>query len=185
MWPRIQGFVFLLLLALTCVACGYRVGRQASRLPADVKVIAVPAFKNQTSWMRLEQRLTTAVMQEFIQRTRYHVVSKPEGADAVLQGTVLTARTAPAIFDPTTGRASVVQVMVTVSVELRDLRTQEILYSNRNYLFQEQYEIIGGPQEDEVFQSQLDSFFDERQPALNRLARDFAATLVSAVVENF
>jgi len=135
----------------------------------------VPAFTNQTSWMRLEQRLTAAVMQELIHRTRYQVVGKPEGADSVLTGTVLAATTAPVLFDPTTGRASAVQVTVTVAVELRDLKDQQILYANPTYVFQEQYEITGD----------LDSFFEERQPALERLARDFAATLVSAMLENF
>jgi len=151
------------------------VGGQASRLPPHVTVLAVPAFSNQTSWMRLEQRLTAAVMQEFIHRTRYQMVGTEEGADAVLRGTVLTATTAPVLFDPTTGRASAVQVTVTVAVELRDLRDQQVLYANPNYVFQEQYEITGD----------LDSFFEERQPALARLARDFAATLVSTVLENF
>jgi len=140
-----------------------------------VTVLAVPAFTNQTSWMRLEQRLTAAVMQEFIHRTRYRVVGREEGADAVLTGTVLTATTAPVLFDPTTGRASAVQVTVTVAVELRDLKDQQVLFANPNYLFQEQYEITGD----------LDSFFEERQPALERMARDFAATLVSGVLENF
>lgn len=150
-------------------------GGQASRLPTHVTVLAVPAFSNQTSWMRLEQQLTAAVMQEFIHRTRYQVVGTEAGADAVLLGTVLTATTAPMLFDPATGRASAVQVTVTMAVELRDLRDQQVLYANPNYVFQEQYEITGD----------LDSFFEERQPALARLARDFAATLVSAVLEHF
>jgi hypothetical protein len=167
--------VFILLLALAGQACGYRVGGQASRLPAHVTVIAVPAFENQTLSMGLEQTLTAAVMQEFIQRTRYQVVGKPEGADAVLRGTVLTAHTAPVIFDPDTSRASAVQVTVIMAVELRDLEDQQVLYANPRYVFREQYEIT----------SDLESFFEERQPALDRLARDFAATLVSAVLENF
>jgi len=155
--------------------CGYRVGGRGSTLPPDLKVVAVPAFENRTTWMRLEQRLTTAVMQEFIHRTRYRVVGGEEEADAVLRGTVLEASTAPVIFDPGTGRASVVQVTVRLSVEFRDRRTKKLLFTSSNYVFREQYEIT----------SDLDSFFEERNPALDRLARDFAATLVSAILENF
>jgi hypothetical protein len=165
----------VLFLLFTGLACGYRVGGQAAHLPANVRVIAVPAFDNQTTWMRLEQRLTRAVMEEFIRRTSYQVGGQEEGADAVLRGTVLMATTAPVIFDPTTGRASAVQVQITVAVEMRDLASGEVLYANPGYVFQEQYEITGD----------LDSFFEEREPALGRLAQDFAATLVSAVVENF
>ena len=159
------------------MSCGYRLAGQANRLPADLKVIAIPAFENRTTLMRLGQRLTSAVMEEFIQRTNYHVVGTPgsdreAGADAVLRGTVLTARSAPIIFDARTGRASAVQVTITIQVELRH---QQVLFSNPRYIFREQYEVS----------SDLDSFFDERNPALDRLARDFARTLVTAVLENF
>lgn len=125
--------------------------------------------------MRLEQRLTAAVMQELIHRTRYQVVGKPEGADAVLTGTVLGVNTAAVLVDPSTGSATAVQVTVRVAVELRDLKEQQVLYTNPAYVFREEYEITGD----------LDSFFEERQPALDRLARDFATTLVSAILENF
>ncbi len=167
--------MFGLLLALASAGCGYRPAGQASRLPAYVKVIAIPAFENQTTWMRLEQRLTAAVMEEFIHRTRYRITSTEAEADAVLTGNVLSATTAPVLFDPSTGRASAVQVTVTVAVDLRDRQSQEVLYANPNYIFREQYEITGD----------VASFFEEREPALDRLARDFAATLVSAVLENF
>lgn len=168
-------------LALSAVSCGYRLAGQANRLPADLKVIAIPAFENRTTLMRLGQRLTSAVMEEFIQRTNYRVVGTPGSgqeagaADAVLRGTVLTARSTPLIFDASTGRASAVQITITIQVELRHLRRQQVLFSNPRYTFREQYEVS----------SDLDSFFDERNPALDRLARDFAATLVTAVLENF
>lgn len=157
------------------MSCGYRIAGQGTRLPTEIRVVAIPAFENKTPWMRLEQRLTSAVMEEFIHRTRYRVVGDREGADAVLIGTVKSATSAPVIFDPATGRASAVAVEVTVEVELLDLHTHKVLYANSNYLFREQYEIS----------SDLDSFFEERDPALQRLARDFAAGLVSAVLENF
>lgn len=160
---------------LASSGCGYKVGGQGNRLPQNLKVIAVPAFENRTTSMGLEQRLTDAVMREFIHRTRYQVVGSQEGADAVLRGTVLTAHTAPVLFDPNTGRASAVLVTVTLSVEMRDLRDQQVLYSNGHYVFRDQYEITGD----------VHSFFEERQPAFERLARDFAAALVSAVLENF
>src|ERR1700738_249526 len=51
--------------------CGYRVGGTASRLPPGLKVIAVPALENRTNQFRVEQRMTQAVVREFISRTKY------------------------------------------------------------------------------------------------------------------
>ncbi|MEE8200761.1 MAG: LptE family protein [Candidatus Acidoferrales bacterium] len=150
-------------------------GGQGTSLPTDLEVVAVPAFENQTSVRGLEQRLTSAVMEEFIHRTRYRVVGRPEAADAVLRGTVTNVSTVPVIFDPATGRASVVVITVRLAIEFRDRRSKEVLFANPDYLFREQYEIT----------SDLESFFEEQDPALDRLARDFAASLVSAILENF
>lgn len=125
--------------------------------------------------MGVEQRLTEAVMREFIRRSRFDVVGREEGADAVLRGTVSSVRTLPVIFDPDTGRASAVQVELKLSVELVDLRDNSVLFTRPDYVFREDYEIT----------SDLESFFEERSPALGRLARDFASTLVSAILENF
>jgi hypothetical protein len=160
---------------LVVAGCGYRVAGRGSTLPAEIQTLAVTPFENQTSWMRLEQRLTSAVMEEFIHRTRYRIVGDGEAADAVLRGTILSVRTVPVIFDPETGAASAVQLEVRLSADLREQGSERTLYANPTFVFREQYEITGD----------LDSFFEERSTAVERLSRDFAASLVSAILENF
>ena len=44
-------------------------------MPPGLKVIAVPALKNDTPRYRIEQRMTEAVVHEFIARTKYRIVS--------------------------------------------------------------------------------------------------------------
>ena len=66
-------------------------------------------------------------------------------------------------------------VSVHMKVSLEERGTKKILYKNDNYLFREVYEISTDPAK----------FFDEQSPALDRMAKDFAARLVSDVVENF
>jgi len=174
--PKPRTFPALIAaLTLATSACGYKVAGKADNLPRELKVIAIPAFENKTPWMHLEQKLTAAVMEEFIARSRYRIVGQAEKADAVLRGVVEAVSTAPVIFDPDTGRATHVLVTVRVGVTLRDRRTQKVLFAEPGFVFREQYEIAGD----------LDSFFEERAPALDRLARDFALTLVSMILENF
>lgn len=174
-WSRKFSGGLLAVLCLADAGCGYRLAGQGDRLPADLRVLAVTPFSNQTTWMRLEQRLTSAVREELIRRTRFRVVREEKEADAVLGGTVLSLYTTPLQFEPGTGRAATVQLEVRLAATLYDRRRQKDLYSNSDFLFREQYEITGD----------LDSFFDERGPAMERLSRDFAASLVSALLENF
>lgn len=167
--------VIAVLIALTLGGCGYHVAGHATRLPQNVQTIAVPAFVNKTHTYRIEQLLTETTVREFITRTQYHVVNRADdGADAVLKGTVLTSTVAPVTFDSTTGRASSALVTVTMSVTMTD-RHGKVLFENPNYTFREQYQVS----------RELSSFFQEESPALDRMSRDFARTLVSDVLEAF
>jgi hypothetical protein len=97
--------IFLLCLCLSLAlflsACGYHVGGTASQLPPGLKVIAVPALKNDTPRYRIEQRMTEAVVHEFIARTKYRIVSTEDSADAVLHGEITSFEAIPAVFDTT------------------------------------------------------------------------------------
>ena len=161
--------------AIVLAGCGYHVAGRATRLPATVQTIAVPAFDNKTQTYRIEQLLTEATVREFITRTKYHIVYKADpDADAVLKGTVLSSSVTPVTFDSTTGRASSALVIVTMQMKLMD-RSGKVLFENPNYVFREQYQVS----------RELSSFFQEESPALDRMSRDFARALVSNVLEAF
>jgi outer membrane lipopolysaccharide assembly protein LptE/RlpB len=173
-WRLLPAFLALAVL-LASTACGYHTAAHSIRLPATVKTIAIPAFTNQTQTYRIEQTLTAAVVREFISRTRFRVVNEATpDADATLRGAVLLASAAPLTYDSTTGRASTALVTVTVRVSLVD-RKGAILFDNPTYTFREQYQVS----------RELSSFFEEDAPALQRLANDFARTLVSNIVEAY
>jgi hypothetical protein len=161
-------------MALVAVSCGYHTAGKASLIPTDVKTIAVPSFVNQTQTYRIESILTQAVIREFNTRTHYRIVSDPDGADAVLRGTVLNTQLAPMTYDSNTGRASSALVTVDMKVILI-AKDGKILYQNSNYIYREQYQVS----------RELSSFFEEEGPAVDRLSRDFARTLVSNVLEMY
>ena len=160
---------------LSCSGCGYHTAGHAITLPANLQTIAIPAFGNQTQTYRIEQKLTAAVVRELVTRTRYHILNEAsDGADATLRGTVLSTSTSPLTYDSQTGRASSALVVVTVRVSLTD-RHGQVLYQNPAYLYRDEYEVS----------RELSSFFEEDSPALERLSREFARTLVSNVLEGF
>jgi outer membrane lipopolysaccharide assembly protein LptE/RlpB len=163
------------LLVAALSGCGYHTAGHSNRLPENVRVLAVPTFVNQTQTYGVEQLLTRNVVREFIDRTHYRVLSAAsDSADATLKGTVVSAQTAPLTYDPQTGRISSSLVTVTMKVSLVD-RGGRVLFENLNYTFREQYQVSAN----------ATSFFSEETPALQRMSRDFARTLVSDVLEGF
>ena len=166
-----------ILLVLVCTfntGCGYHTAGRANLLPPELRTLAVPAFVNQTQTYKIEQTLTSAVVQEFTTRTKYHVISDSQAADATLRGTVLAASATPLTYDSTTGRASTVLVIVSISVVLTDAKGRT-LYQNPAYVFREQYQVS----------QELSTFFEEDSPAFRRLSSEFARTMVSNILEQF
>jgi outer membrane lipopolysaccharide assembly protein LptE/RlpB len=164
-----------ILAILAISSCGYHTAGHADRLPAGLRIIAVPGFKNQTQTYRIEQILTRDVVREFIARTNYQVMdSVSSSADATLRGTVVSAVSAPLTYDSQTGRASSEVVTITIKISLVD-RSGRLLFENQNYTFRDVYQVS----------REIASFFDEETPALQRMSRNFAHTLVSDILEAY
>lgn len=155
--------------------CGYHTAGKATRIPANIRNIAIPAFANQTQTFAIEQKVTAAVVREFISRTKFHVTRDvgPDD-DAVLRGTVISTQLSPLTYDANTGRASSGLVTVNLKVALTD-KQGKVLFEDPNYVFREQYQIS----------REISSFFREESPALDRLSRDVARTLVTDILENY
>lgn len=163
------------LVGVACIGCGYHVAGTSSALPKTVHVIAIPALENKTTSYRIEQKLTAATVHEFLARTNFRVVSNPDDGDAVLRGKVVSLEAVPLLFDTATGRATTMLVTVKCEVTLTERATEKVLYHTDNFVLRNEYEIS----------TDLKSFFEEQDPALDRLAQDFAARLVAAIVENY
>lgn len=155
--------------------CGYHTPGHSAALPPGIQTIAVPSFENRTHSYRLEQVLTSAVLRELTTRTKYKIEqANGNSPDATLHGAVLSATSAPLTYDRQTGRASSMEVTVTMAVKLT-ARDGHVLYENPTYVFREQYEVS----------REITSFFEEESPALARLSGDFARTLVSNILEAY
>jgi outer membrane lipopolysaccharide assembly protein LptE/RlpB len=170
--PRLM---FVSVLALLVGGCGYRVAGHSTILPAHVKTIGIVALENRTNQYRIEQRLTAALVREFLAKTSYRVVPDAMQADAVLRGRINSLESSAVLFDASTGRATTMLVTLRCEAVLEERESQKVLYRNDNFLFRDEYEIS----------TDLKSFFEERDPALDRMARTFAERLVAAIMEGF
>jgi outer membrane lipopolysaccharide assembly protein LptE/RlpB len=155
--------------------CGYHVAGQGDLMPKNIKTIAVPAFANITVRYQLARLLPADITREFLSRTHYVIVADPDQADAVLAGTVTNFAFYPTVSDPVTGRATAAQVVVTLRLTLTDRATKKVLFSRMGAEFRERYEISVDPS----------AYFDESGTAMQRLSRDVARSVVSAILEGF
>jgi outer membrane lipopolysaccharide assembly protein LptE/RlpB len=168
-------------MAVSLAACGYHTAGHYNTLPKSIHVIAVPAMENKTTTYRVEQKLTAATIHEFLVKTNYKVVPEANAGDAVLTGKVLSMEVLPLLFQTTTtqttstAQATAMLVTMRCEVTLTDRATEKVLYHNSNFVFRNEYELS----------TDVRNFFQEGDPALDRMAQEFAERLVAAVTENF
>jgi outer membrane lipopolysaccharide assembly protein LptE/RlpB len=170
-----RAALIISLTAMLQAGCGYHVAGHNNSLPQSIHVIAVTALENKTTSYRIEQKLTSATVHEFLARTQYKIVSNAADGDAVLRGKVVSLEAVPLLFDTQSGRATTMLVTVKCEVSLTESATDKVLYHSENFVFRNEYEIS----------TDVPSFFEEQDPALDRLAQDFARKLVAAVIENY
>lgn len=168
-------FFAALLLSVSGYTECYKPAGRGDALPKHIKTLAIPPFQNPSLRYKVEQRFTSAVIDETIRRSRsLKVVSTPEGADAVMIGAIKYFSFRPVLLDDL-GRARLFEITITVGVTVRDQTKNKIIFDNQNYVFRGEYEISGDPK----------TFFNEEGPATDRLARDFARSMISTILEGF
>jgi len=148
-----------------------------TQLPEHIKTVAVPAFQLGPEGLRfkVEQRFTQAVMNELIRRGHgLRVQSEREGADAVIDGVIKSFTFSGVLLDDK-GRARIFEVTITAAVTVRDQHENRVLYDNQNFVFRGEYEFANDPR----------NFFNEEDPAVMRMARSFAESIVSTLVNGF
>jgi len=145
-----------------------------SGLPKHIKTIAVPAFQSEAKGLRyrVDSRFTEAVTKEIIRRGKgLKVQGSTAGADAVVEGTIRDFTFSGVLLDRQ-GRARVYEVTIISAVTIRDLKENTILYDNQNFIFRDSFEFSDDPR----------SFFNEEDPAVERMARAFSESVVSTII---
>jgi hypothetical protein len=145
-----------------------------SGLPKHIKTVAVPVFQFEPKGLRyrVESRFTDAVIREVIRRGNgLKVQGNIEGADAVIEGNIRDFGFSGVLLDRQ-GRARVYEINIVCGVTIRDVKEKKVIYDNRNFTFRDSFEFSEDPR----------SFFNEEDPAVDRIARAFAESVVSAFV---
>ena len=170
----IRVFVFIVML---CFVSGFAECYKPvtkNQLPARIKTVAVPAFQMESKALRykIESRFTDAVVRELVHRGRgLRVQGQREGADAVIEGVIKSFNFGGVLLDDK-GRARIFEVTIVGAVTVRDQTENKVLYDNQNFVFRGEYEFASDPR----------SFFNEEDPAVLRISRNFAESIVSTLI---
>jgi hypothetical protein len=167
----------LLVLAGAAAGCGYTLVGRGSLLPDTIRKISFPTFKNSTSRVGLEQRLSAAVARELAARGRFSVSPKEGDGDAELSGDIVAFSLYPVAAD-SLGRATRYQIQITAKVAFTEIPSGKVLWKNDAYTFRENYDAAGGG-------VGASNYSDLQNVAIDAEADRFAQSLVTSVLEGF
>jgi hypothetical protein len=174
MKPLIRVALFILMLAFVSGFAECYKPVTKNQLPSRIKTVAVPAFQMESQALRykIESRFSEAVMRELVHRGRgLRVQGQREGADAVIEGVIKNFYFGGVLLDDK-GRARIFEVTIVAAVTVRDQTENRVLYDNQNFVFRGEYEFASDPR----------SFFNEEDPAILRMSRSFAESIVSTLI---
>jgi hypothetical protein len=172
-----RPFLMLLGIIVLSFGCGYRVRSSVGKLPDGMQSLGIPTFQNLTSQYKIEQIISMAVLKEFSERTRTRVNSNRAGVDAVLLGEIRGVSAVPVTFGTESAGSQTFgsTFLVTVQISARLVRASDsnVIWQNDDFLYRERY----------VLNNNVRDFFSEENPALERLAKGFAASLASSILD--
>jgi hypothetical protein len=169
----------LALLFLPLAGCGYSLAGRGSFLPAGIKVIGVPLFKNNTNLFEFERRVTDKVRSELIGRGKWKIEPSADNVDAVLVGEIIAVTLAPSAFNEQR-QATRYVLTLTANIEFRQVTDGKVLWSNPAMQFRDEYDVTTTVQATDAA-----AFLGQNVNAHERLASEFARSIVAAILEAF
>jgi hypothetical protein len=169
----------VVLAALVSSSCGYTLAGRGSFLPDSIKTIGIPDFTNQTPYFEFGQTLSQRVRSEFIGRGRYKVLPQDGGVDAVLRAQLNNVTLTPTGFNDLQ-QATRYAVTVSMSIQFVQASDGKVLWENPGQMLREEYQVASGGT-----LADPETFFGQASNAVQRMATDFARSVVSAILEAF
>ena len=163
---KIRSLIFLLPALLLCGCANYR---WTSRVPEEIRTVAVPVFQNRSDAAELGAITTQYTLREF-QREGTFSIRRSGGASIEVQGAIVKAERRPVAFQRGYGmRAREYRYYVTAEITLVDKDNGKVLRSGRKYTAETTFMVQG-----DLLTGQRD--------AAQRIAAELARQIVDDVV---
>ncbi len=120
-----RSFVFIMVLVFLA-GCDYQ---PVSVLPDHVKTVAIETFSNKTAYYGIEEKLTHAIVEEFLREGRLGVAKKEE-ADSLLSGKIVRYTLEPLSYDEN-DIVEEYRLWIVVDITFKDLKEDQILWEQK------------------------------------------------------
>lgn len=165
------------IICLSCAllfGCGYSFAPRGESIDKRIQKIYVAPFVNRTSQGEIENYYRTAFINQFIQNSRFKIVSDAETADAVVRGKVVNFNTSPLSY-LANNLAAEERATVVVDVTFEDSANGKIIWGSKNMTDSIDY----------ALDEDINMLSSARKQALMKLAGDMAEKAFNLMMSGF
>ena len=168
----LKGLAVILLL-LFVVGCGYHFKGKENNLPKDIKSVAIPIFKNNTTETNIENYFTNALIAQFVKGKELKITDAKH-ADAIIYG-VLTEYSDDTLTYANGGKVSQYRVTIAVKVSLVRAKTGKVIWRAKRLSDFADYDASTNTIVNEA----------RKKVAIQKIARYLAEMIHDRMLENF
>ncbi|HAR49202.1 hypothetical protein ER57_14850 [Smithella sp. SCADC] len=165
---------FVCFLSACLFGCGYSFTSRGESIDNRIQKVYVESFDNKTSQAEIENFFRTAFINQFIQNSRFRIVSSSEDADAVVRGRILNLNTSPLSYIKN-GLAAEERAAVIIEVVFQDNSNGKVIWSANNMTQSVDYKL----------NDDINLLPATRKQALMKLANDMAEKAFNLMMSGF
>jgi hypothetical protein len=123
----------ILIVCFSCAllfSCGYSFAPRGESIDNRIQKIYVKSFGNNTSQAELDYYLRKALIDQFLQNSRFQIVNSMESADAVVEGDVVNFYTT-SLARGQNNLAAEERATMVINVSFREIASGKTLWSGR------------------------------------------------------
>lgn len=167
----------ILIICVLCAilfGCGYSFTSRGESIDNRIQKVYVESFDNKTAQAEIENYVRTAFINQFIQNSRFKIVSSAEGADAVVRGKILNLNTSPLSYIKD-GLAAEERAAVIIEVVFQDNSNGKVIWSAKNMTQSVDYKL----------NDDINLLPATRKQALMKMANDMAEKAFNLMMSGF
>ncbi|KQC08213.1 MAG: hypothetical protein APR62_12895 [Smithella sp. SDB] len=154
--------------------CGYSFAPRGENIDNRIRTVYVESFENKTAQAEIENYFRTAFINQFIQNSRFKVVSGTESADAIVRGKIDNFNTSPLSYVKS-GLAAEERATITIDLTFEDTTNSKIIWSSKNMTKSIDYSL----------NEDINLLPSVRKRALRKLANDMTEKAFNLMMSGF
>lgn len=174
MMKKIFKVVMICFYCAVLFGCGYSFASRGESIDKNIQKVYVESFENKTAQAEVENYVRAAFINQFIQNSRFKMVSGSESADAIVRGKIINLHTLP-LSHLKNNLAAEERATIIMEVVFQDNSNGKVIWNSNNMTDSVDY----------ILNEDINLLSNTRKQALMKLSNDIVEKAFNLMMSGF